>query len=248
MLYASYSRGFHSGIYNLSGNVITYPVVEPETLDAFELGMKTTVAHRLRLDTSAFYYNYKNLQLTEIEGATEVLLNAARARMFGLDASVDAVVATGLSVKAGGELMRAYYTNFPAAPITSVNTVFPFGDNITSGSAEGHWLDKTPQYTLNLSADYTVDLAGGELDSSVTYAYTGRFYFEPDNRLAQGAHGLLNGGLRWTAPQKQFYVRAFANNLTNKQYLNQGITGATGDLGTAAPGRTYGLALGVSLK
>jgi iron complex outermembrane receptor protein len=248
MVYGSYSRGFHSGVYNLAGNVVTYPVVKPETLDAFELGAKSTFAHRLRLDVATFYYNYKNLQLTEIEDATEVLLNAARARMYGVDLNLDAAVTEGLSLKGGAELMRGYYTSFPAAPITSVSNVFPFGDNIVAGSAVGHWLDKTPEYDFNLTGTYDVPLARGDLSTSFTYAYTGKYYWEPDNRLVQGAHGLLNGAVKWTSPDSRYYVRAFASNLLNKRYFTGGITGATGDIGLAAPGRTYGLALGVSLR
>lgn len=248
MVYGSYSRGFHSGVYNTSGNVVTFPAVQPETLDAFEVGTKSTFAHRLRLNLSAFHYDYKNLQLTTIEGATEVVLNAARAKMYGVDVDADASLTDHLLLRGGATFLRGYYTSFPAAPITTVNTSFPFGDVVSQGGAKGHWLNKSPEYTFNLALDYDVSLGQSTLDMTLNYAYTGKFYFEPDNRLAQGAHGLLNGQVKWTAPGKRYYVRVFVANLFNKEYFNQGTTGATGDLGEAAPGRTYGIAAGLSLK
>jgi iron complex outermembrane recepter protein len=248
MVYGSYSRGFHSGIYNTSGNVVTFPAVQPETLDAFELGTKNTFAHRLRLNLAAFYYDYKNLQLTTIDNATEVVLNAAGARMYGVDLDADASLTDHLSLRGGATFLRGYYTSFPAAPITSVNTSFPFGDVVSVGSAKGHWLNKAPEYTFNVALDYDVSLGQGTVDATLNYAYTGKFYWEPDNRLVQGAYGLLNGQVKWTAPGKRYYFRLFVANLLNKGYFNEGTTGATGDIGEPAPGRTYGMAVGLSIR
>jgi iron complex outermembrane recepter protein len=166
--------------------------------------------------------------------------------MYGLDLNAEAILTQRLSLRGGAEFLHAYYTSFPNAPISSVNTTFPYGDTIVSGSAEGHWLIKAPRYDFNVATEYVAPVANGELALTLTYAYTGKFYWEPDNRLVQGAYGLLNGQIKWTSPDKHYYVRAFGNNLFNKQYFDQGTTGATGDLGDAAPGRAFGLAVGVS--
>jgi len=62
MAYASLNRGFKS----VALTTQLFPLsVRPETLDAYELGLKSTgVDRRLRLNGSVFYYDYKNVQVT----------------------------------------------------------------------------------------------------------------------------------------------------------------------------------------
>jgi len=76
LLYASYSRGYKGGGANPSGiganpaqlqfssNPTTF---KPETVDAFEVGMKNTLAGgALTLNADAFFYKYKNYQVSQI--------------------------------------------------------------------------------------------------------------------------------------------------------------------------------------
>lgn len=247
MIYGSYNRGFQSGIFNLGGNVITSNPVNPETLDAYETGLKSTLFdERLRLNTAAFYYHYKNLQLPIIEGGTQVIVNASRAQMYGLDADFDAALTHALSIRGGGEFLHGEYKDFPDAPFTTPNNTFPFGNILTLGNASGNRLIYTPNYSFTMTADYHFALAGGELSNSTTFAYNGGFYWEPNNRLKQPAYGLLNGQIKWTAPGGKYYVRAYGTNLLNKEYFVMGQSSQLGDIGAVAPGRTYGLAAGVS--
>lgn len=75
LIYASYSRGYKSGginpplqpIFNVSESF------GPETIDAFEIGSKNTLANgALQLNATAFYYKYKDLQLSRIIARTSV--------------------------------------------------------------------------------------------------------------------------------------------------------------------------------
>lgn len=88
LLYASYSRGYKSGGINP-----TVPAAfqlsssfAPEKIDAFEIGAKTTLlGGTLRLNTSAFYYNYKNLQISRLVSRAAVNDNTD-ATIFGAEA------------------------------------------------------------------------------------------------------------------------------------------------------------------
>lgn len=88
-------RGFKSGVYNLTNPV--QPVVKPETLDAFELGVKSDLLdRRLRLNVAGFYYQYKNIQLFQVTARETVLGNAAKAKLYGVDVDVVASFGGGL--------------------------------------------------------------------------------------------------------------------------------------------------------
>ncbi|KGB54795.1 TonB-dependent receptor [Sphingopyxis sp. LC363] len=75
LLYASYSRGYKSGGINPPLQPI-FQVPEsfqPEQVDAFEIGSKNTFGNgALQLNLTAFYYKYKDLQLSKIVARTAV--------------------------------------------------------------------------------------------------------------------------------------------------------------------------------
>src|SRR3546814_16788244 len=84
MVYASYNRGFKSG--NFSIIPPTTPAFEPEILDAYEVGVKSTFLHgRGKFNASAFYYDYNNLQLSASLLGSFVTINAAKARIKGIE-------------------------------------------------------------------------------------------------------------------------------------------------------------------
>ncbi|WP_128893252.1 TonB-dependent receptor [Erythrobacter sp. HKB08] len=87
LIYASYSRGYKSGGIN--------PPLQPifavpdsfasETIDAFEIGTKNTFANGMvQLNATAFYYKYKDLQLSRIIARTSVN-DTIDANIWGLE-------------------------------------------------------------------------------------------------------------------------------------------------------------------
>ena len=75
LIYASYSRGYKSGGINPPLQPI-FQVSEsfgPEQIDAFEIGSKNVFANgALTINATAFYYKYKDLQLSRIIARTSV--------------------------------------------------------------------------------------------------------------------------------------------------------------------------------
>lgn len=243
MVYGSYSRGFKSGVYNLSAPAD--PVVRPETLDAFEVGVKSDLFdRRLRVNLAGYYYTYKDIQLTIIKGAGQSLLNAATASVYGVDLDFEAILGNNLTLRGGGQLIRARYGEFKDAPIGTVLTAFPFGTTFTPGDASGNRMIRTPTFSANVAADYHVPVGSGEVSANVSYAYNSGFFFEPDQRLKQKAYSLVNAQLRWSFEDDTFYVKAFAKNLFDTKYWIQQTGVFTGDLGNLAFGRQYGAAVG----
>ncbi len=75
LIYASYSRGYKSGGINppLQPIFAVPESFDPEQIDAFEIGSKNTIAGgMLQLNATAFYYKYKDLQLSRIIARTSV--------------------------------------------------------------------------------------------------------------------------------------------------------------------------------
>ncbi|MEO9601009.1 TonB-dependent receptor [Parasphingorhabdus sp.] len=92
LLYASYSRGYKSGGLNppLQPIFEVPESFESEQVDAFEIGSKNSFGDgALQLNLTAFYYKYKNLQLSKIVARTSVNENID-ADIYG--AEVEAVL------------------------------------------------------------------------------------------------------------------------------------------------------------
>ncbi|WP_425230307.1 TonB-dependent receptor [Sphingomonas sp.] len=88
LIYASYSRGYKSGGINPPlSPIFTVPTTfGPETVNAFEIGSKNTFLDgTLRLNLTAFYYQYKQLQLSRIVARTSVNDNVD-ANIYGAEA------------------------------------------------------------------------------------------------------------------------------------------------------------------
>ena len=105
LIYASYSRGYKSGGINPPLQPI-FAVPEsfrPEQVDAFEIGSKNSFGNgALQLNLTAFYYKYKDLQLSKIVARTAVNDNVS-ANIYGFEAEAivrpdpDVVVNLGFS-------------------------------------------------------------------------------------------------------------------------------------------------------
>ncbi|MDX1740836.1 MAG: TonB-dependent receptor, partial [Rhodothermales bacterium] len=90
LLYASYSRGFKSPV--VLTDVVFDPdevgLVEPEEVDAYEIGFKSTLANgQLLFNGAAFYYDYTGLQsIAQQQGYIGLrFINAGEARNSGAE-------------------------------------------------------------------------------------------------------------------------------------------------------------------
>lgn len=241
--YASYNRGFKSGGYNLRlpGNAFL-----PETLDAYEVGIKTELFDRhLRLNVGGFYYDDKNVQvLTSILGGT-FTTNAAAAHIKGIEATFEAAITRDFHISGGVSVQDGKYTSYPNGPRLDQN-----GKVLPPIDLKGNKTIVTPPESGTITANYNLDLgSSGRLQPSVTYVYNGGFFWQPDNRVTQPAYSLLNASLLWTSANKKLDARLWAKNLNNATYYvaRLGVQNL-GDVQEQAAPRTFGVTVGVHLR
>ena len=247
LAYASYNRGFKSGLYNSIPP--SADIIQPEVLDAFEAGLKTDLLdRRVRLNVAGFYYDYKNLQVTVFTPTSAVLQNGAKARIYGADVDLTAKVGDHFTLTAGGTLMKSEFLSYPNAGFFTPQPASAGGGAVgTIGSAKGNKLPYAPDFTFNVGAAYTTPVGDGTLNANVNYSYSGRWYAGPDNIASQPAYGLLDGSINYTFPGDHLQAGIWARNLTDKKYrvfiAEQGNPGGYFQGLVGAP-RTYGVSLG----
>ena len=245
LIYASFNRGFKSGGFNPA--TFSVPAFEPEVLDAYEAGFKTTLFdRRLRFNGSAFYYDYSNVQVQRYFGSTAAIYNGAKAKVKGFETELVAQVTEQLNLRATYQYLDGEYKSFPNAVLASRN---PAGGYVVSqGSAAGNDTVLTPKSTLGLVGNLTLPVGDGKVNFNGSYYYNSGFFHEPDNVLRQPSYSLINASVRWTAPEDRFSVSVWGNNLTNKAVMNlgalQGISAVAVAKASYAPPRTYGVTVG----
>ena len=63
MVYARFATGFKSGGFNGRANSVAERTqYEPEEVNSYEIGIRSTIAGQLRLNVTAFYNDYRNFQ------------------------------------------------------------------------------------------------------------------------------------------------------------------------------------------
>lgn len=266
MAYASFNTGFKSGGFN--SGAPADPAFMPETLNAYEVGLKTELFdRRVRLNVAGFYYDYKNIQVSRRADGLTTVFNGAASEIYGVDIDFDAVITPRLTLSGGIELLHDRFTSFPQAltliPVACTTTVtiangyasclnasgkFVGGNTSGAVDAAGKRLPYTADVAASLTADYRVPVASGEVHASVTYAYNSGYYPDPDNVRRQRPYSNLNASLTWNAPAERWFARIWGRNLTNAAVVQNFANQSFLDAVSYAPPRTFGVTLGAKFK
>ena len=260
-VYLSVSNGFKSGVFN--GYSPTNPAVNPEKIQAYEVGAKVRAAG-ITFTGAAYAYDYKDIQLSSyvtINGILTVALsNATKAKMRGVEFTADGNIGGGFSANAGISYepklnYGVYNTALAVTPLTdaqiAANNANPATAGINKASrtnydASGSQMVRAPKTTANGRLSYEGEVAGGKLDANLNGSYTGEFFWQPGNLSRESPYFLLNTRLGWTQPNGRVTYSVFGNNLTNKLYHTDFVANTRGDDSVKyAPQREVGIGINV---
>jgi len=224
MSYVQYARGYRSSTIN--GSALTNPldlnVADPEYLDSFEAGLKTLILdRRLQLNVSGFLYNYKNQQfINAISLTNSQVVNAGKARLYGLETEAVAQITSNLRAGVGLGLLHTEYVELTLRagdPVTGVLRDF---------NLQGNELIEAPQESLNVALDYTIHLGGnGEirLHGDANYI-SSQFYsafnlqregYHPNDISVAPAHWVADARAAFHAASGKYEVAVWGKNLGN---------------------------------
>ncbi len=249
--YISDNRGFKSGTFNTSA--YTQPAVKPEVLDAYEVGLKSEYFdHRFRANLAGYYYQYSDLQVSELVAGSQIVLNAAKAEIYGLDADFTVLPIQNLTLKSSFALIHGRYTSFPNAPYFPAVTAADCSPGVGAVGActidaTGLETVHTPSFTMSLSADYVKPSQVGPFDIAADFYHSDGFFWDPADQIRQPTYSLYNASLGWMNPQERFGVRLWAKNLGGAHYYSYAIAQTLGEDFSPAPPRTFGVTISAHL-
>lgn len=227
-VYASYSTGFKSGVFNTYG---ASPIaVNPETIRAVEVGLKSDPLPWLRTNLSLFHYSYKDLQVVGRQpgSALYLLQNAASAKVKGAELEVQAAVSNELDLRFSGSVLDAKYSSFPNA---QVFTPVPNGGNIVgSADVSGNNLVRAPKFSFSAGGQWRHLVADGEVSLSANVFHSSRVYYDFLNSRSQKPYTTLNAEIAYSTGPWRFSVTG--DNLTDAKIYQQISVENFGDIAT----------------
>jgi iron complex outermembrane recepter protein len=251
LLYMSATRGYKSGGENYAATSLATSTFEPEYIWSYEVGTKTQwLDRRLRANLTAFYYEYKNLQVqSSIAAGVSVIGNAATATDKGLEAELTFQVTPAFQVSTVLSWLDARYSNFTSASVPSALKQFLVGDPrynaaLATYDASDNHLNYAPRFSGLVRAEYTWQLGSDQnLFASTDVAYQGQTFYDPSNsRLqSQGGYSIWNAAMGYRSQANGWRVELWGRNLADKQYLTALVASSLEPAGVAGAPRTFGV-------
>ncbi len=208
MVYATYAEGYRPGGANRSPGVgETY---DPDFLDSYELGFKTTLMDgRWRLNGAVYFMEWDDIQLGFFNPDISLLglvdnVGTAESKGFEFDTTFLATENLELSLAYAynkAELTEDYYAN---------------ENSDTPDAEDGQDLPFTPDNKYTATARYSFEMFQMPSAVQLNYAYTDEMYNDLflSNREKMDDYGLLSASLR--VEGDGWHATLFGENLTDE--------------------------------
>ncbi|GAB4142039.1 MAG: TonB-dependent receptor [Sphingomonadales bacterium] len=231
----TYSRGFRAGAFNdqtgTSGLAISpaqAAAVDPETVDSFELGIKSELFDRqLRVNVTGFYQQFDDAQRSIV--ATIVnqfgeqfqetrFFNAATINVKGIELETTWTPIENLFITGVVGWLDGGFGSFEADTDFDGTPDIDFSDRP---------LNRAPEWQATVAVAYTHPVLAGNLTWNGSFNYEAKSInifsdLSRDFDSILNARELLNFNLTYRDAEDRYFIRAFAKNLLNDRYRVSG--------------------------
>jgi len=237
LLYAAVKTGYKSGGFALPGNLASTATLaslrfDSERAHGAEIGYKAQLlGGALRVEATAYQYDFEDLQLSSLDAATTRFLvrNAAEARSRGVEASLNWRVTPAFSLRGSAGYNRARYRSFPGAPCYAGQTeaegcvaLNPATPTVREQDLSAAPLPRAPEWSL--SGGFTFDVP---LNGSLSFGFSGDASFSDDYSVQENynptAHQpsfwLINSSVRLYDDSRGWELSLLGRNLANEFYM-----------------------------
>ncbi len=264
-LYGSFGVGFKSGGFNSAGTEATVSNIAKETGsdvhvgdqygeetdDAYEIGLKGTLADkRIAYQLAAYYTQVHGMQFNEFFSTAQGLLrvdsNIDRVDLQGGEGAIQAHALDWLDVSAGGNATGSEILKNASRPDTVGNKA-PYTPLYTGNVAFVIHQKITDKYTA--LARWDTNLIGPTWFHTVQNQCVPTIFGAPGCYAGAERQAFSTSNLRLGLQGPHFELMGFVDNIFDKRYLAEVIPAPEfgGSFASQGPGRLYGLELTVHL-
>jgi iron complex outermembrane receptor protein len=217
MVYGGYSRGFKSGKFDmefLHTDDTPFPQrpLDPEILDTFEIGFKSTTGDALLFNAAVFYNIWKDQQVFNVGVNGPEFFNLPESKIYGAEAELEWAPARDWLITGSLGYLHTEITD-----VTGIDFDLRQGD-----FQKGHELPLAPEMTGNAGVERTFEFSASSLVLRADYRYqsSAKVKYSPqvpideyDSRAEVNARASFIYG-----QDDQYEVSVFGNNLTDEKY------------------------------
>jgi iron complex outermembrane receptor protein len=259
LLYGTWSRGFKSGTAEIGSTrrqspTQPLPFVDPEEIEAFELGSKYATRD-LNFNLALFWHQLDNGQFSLTRPIpvppffTSTLTNAAKSEAYGAEIDVLWRPVPPFTIDASIAYLHSEFTEFFSKDPLDPALFGPGGASVPDQDLSGNATRMSPKWSITVHPEYEIMVAnGGSISLGANFAYKSKQYHTEfnDDRLAQDGYVMLDANIRYESPDGRFSANAWVQNLTDELVYAGSFSVSTSRAigGTLMPPRTYGLTLG----
>ncbi len=236
--YAGYSQGFKAGMFDPRGaNFVFADVVDgvaPESLDSFEVGLKSSYWDgRAITNIALFYSEYTDMQVpgsagldTDGDGISDTfvgtLYNAGESEISGIEIEGNFLLTENLSVQVAASFLD-----------TTINEWVVDGVDVSDEVV----IQNTPEEMAYVALNYSFGLFSGDTNLNLNWSYKGDIaqFESPVPEIDQEAYDTINASLVWTSASGDWLLGVNGKNLTDEEIKTSGYC-----FGTTCP-TTLGL-------
>jgi outer membrane receptor protein involved in Fe transport len=205
-LFTSISQGYKAGGFNSTFENDADRTFDPEYSTNYEFGLKSVcMNNRLITNLNVFYIDWRDQQVYQPvpSGTGSMLANAGKSESKGIELELHYLINKNISVWGSYGYNEAKYINYVRDENRDYsNNLIPY----------------VPKTTLNLGANYTVNINRGIRNATLTanYQQLGDLYWNDANTAFQKSYGLLNARLNFHS--KVFDFGLWGKNLLDTEY------------------------------
>jgi len=239
MVYFTYSEGYRDGGFpaRFTGVVpIPLPNYEPEFVENYELGYKTTLLDgRLRANVAAFLMDYSDMQISATSllpgvGDNTTKFNLGDANYKGFEIEVTALIADNFTLGINFGHLEDDIDSLVGGGLISSGVLI----------TEEHDLPFSPSWTLAITAAYDFDLPNGAvLTLRGDYSTKDDFYTRTENteEAFTDDYEIMNASLTYRSPDEKWSLGVRARNLTDEFFFESRTTFSAFQMGFGKPVR-----------
>ncbi|WP_415288592.1 TonB-dependent receptor [Brevundimonas sp. S1H14] len=218
--YASYSKGYKSGGFDMRGDAVLTPNTvdgyQPETVDSYEIGLKgSAFDRRLSFASAIFYNDYQDQQVTTqvpaVGGIASFVDNVGSSKFYGAEIEGSLILTDSLTANFAVGYLDSKFEEFLRYNLTT-QKYEDISDLVV--------LQNAPKWTGYFGLTWRGDVAGGSLAVTPSVSYRDSYsQFEfPNPVLDQDAFALVDLSVVWTDPSNKWTVGLYGKNLTDEEY------------------------------
>jgi iron complex outermembrane receptor protein len=253
--YLSYTRGFRSGALDARAQTVDSflnSAAAPETVDSYELGVKSLLLdRRLLLNAAVFSMKYDDMQRLALEdcqigtpgcdtGRVQRLINAAKSTIDGVELELAYAVTDRLKLDANFGYIDARYDRFTGFDVNGGGY-----DPVTDPQlAKKLKFERVPDFNYMIAGTYTLPLASGaSLAFRASYDYRDGYYNDALNTpiIKQDGYGLLDASVTYRSADERLRVMLFGRNLADEKYFDFALFNTLTTVTWGGAPRTWGL-------